>query len=60
MLETSVSEIHGYPLRPEGFEEPLFPSRESRLAVGEHLLKRLGSRGLRRWRSQRGLGNRPR
>ena len=39
MLETSVSEIHGYPLRPEGFEEPLFPSRESKLAVGEHLLK---------------------
>lgn len=39
MLETSVTEIHRYPLRPEGFEEPLFPSRESRLAVGEHLLR---------------------
>jgi hypothetical protein len=22
----SVSEIHAYPLRPEGFEEPLFPT----------------------------------
>ncbi len=39
MLETSVSEIHSYPLRPEGFEEPLFPTRESRRAVAEHLLR---------------------
>ena len=35
----SVSSIHRYPLRPEGFEEPLFPTRESRLAVAEHLLE---------------------
>lgn len=35
----SAAEIHGYPLRPEGFEEPLFPTRESRLAVAEHLLE---------------------
>jgi hypothetical protein len=35
---TSVSEIHRYPLRPEGFVEPLFPTRESKLAVAEHLL----------------------
>lgn len=37
-MEASVSEIHGYPLRPEGFEEPLFPTPESRRAVAEHLL----------------------
>ncbi len=38
-METSVSEIHRYPLRPEGFEEPLFPTRESRLSVLDHLLR---------------------
>ena len=38
-MEASVSEIHRYPSRPEGFEEPLFPTRESRLAVAEHLLE---------------------
>lgn len=38
-MQTSVSEIHCYPLWPEGFEEPLFPTRESRLAVAEHLLQ---------------------
>lgn len=38
-MKTSVSEIHRYPLRPEGFEEPLFPTRESRRAVGDHLLR---------------------
>ena len=38
-MEASVSEIHRYPLRPDGFEEPLFPTRESRLAVGDHLLR---------------------
>lgn len=38
-METSVSEIHSYPLRPEGFEEPLFPTRESRLEVADHLLR---------------------
>jgi hypothetical protein len=37
-LETSVAEIHAYPARPVGFEEPLFPTRESRRAVAEHLL----------------------
>jgi hypothetical protein len=31
-MEASVSEIHRYPLRPEGFEEPLFPTAESRRA----------------------------
>jgi len=38
-MEASVSEIHRYPLRPEGFEEPLFPTRESRRSVGDHLLR---------------------
>jgi hypothetical protein len=37
-MEASVSEIHNYPLRPEGFEESLFPTHESRLAVLDHLL----------------------
>lgn len=38
-MDATMTEIHHYPLRPEGFEEPLFPSRESRLAVGEHMLE---------------------
>jgi hypothetical protein len=38
-MEASVSEIHRYPLRPEDFEEPLFPTRESRLAILDHLLR---------------------
>ena len=38
-MEASVSEIHRYPLRPEGFEEPLFPTAESRREVGDHLLR---------------------
>lgn len=38
-MEASVSEIHRYPLRPDGFEEPLFQTRESRRAVGDHLLR---------------------
>ena len=38
-MEASVSEIHSYSLRPEGFEEPLFPTPESRRAVMEHLLE---------------------
>lgn len=37
MLATTVSEIHSYPLRPLGFEEPLFPTRESKRSVAEHL-----------------------
>ena len=35
---TSVSEIHNYPPRPPGFEEPLFSTTGSRRAVAEHLL----------------------
>lgn len=38
-MEASVREIHCYPLRAEGFEEPLFPTSESRRAVVEHLLR---------------------
>jgi hypothetical protein len=38
-MKASVSEIHSYPLRPGGFEEPLFPTRESRLEVLDHLLR---------------------
>jgi hypothetical protein len=36
---TTVSEIHRYPSRPPGFEEPLFPTAESRRAVAEHLAR---------------------
>ena len=39
MSGTTVSEVHRYPLRPPGFEEPLFPTRESRRAVAEHLAR---------------------
>ncbi len=35
----SVGEIHAYPSRPPGFEEPLFPTAGSRRAVAEHLLR---------------------
>jgi len=38
-MQASVSEIHCYPLRPDGFEEPLFPTLESRRAVLDHLLR---------------------
>lgn len=38
MEGTSVSEIHRYPLRPAGFEEPLFRTPGTRRAVAEHLL----------------------
>ncbi len=39
MEGTSISEIHRYPLRPEGFEEPLFPTAASKRVVAEHLLE---------------------
>lgn len=38
-MDASVAEIHAYPPRPGGFEEPLFPTRESRRVVAEHLLR---------------------
>ena len=34
-----MSEIHAYPLRAEGFEEPLFPTADSRKEVAKHLLE---------------------
>ena len=39
MLGVEVSEIHAYPLRPQGFEEPLFPTAASKRAVAKHLLE---------------------
>ena len=39
MLGIAVSEIHAYPLRPKGFEEPLFPTTASKRAIAEHLLE---------------------
>ena len=39
MLGIGVSEIHAYPSRPEGFEEPLFPTAESNRKIAEHLLQ---------------------
>lgn len=39
MLGIDVSEIHAYPSRPEGFEEPLFPTADSKREIAEHLLK---------------------
>ncbi len=38
-MEATVSEISGYPLRPPGFAEPLFPTPESRREVAEHLAR---------------------
>lgn len=39
LQEVSVSDIHAYPLRPPGFEEPLFPTPSSKKIIAEHLLK---------------------
>ena len=39
MPDVSVSEVHRYPSRPLGFEEPLFPTPDSKRAVAEHLLE---------------------
>jgi hypothetical protein len=39
LLGAEVSEIHRYPLRPSGFEEPLFPTASSKQSVIEHLLE---------------------
>lgn len=38
-MEATVTEIHRYPLRPQDFVEPLFPTEESRREVTEHLLR---------------------
>ena len=39
LLGIKVSEIHVYPSRPQGFEEPLFPTAESNREIAEHLLE---------------------
>jgi hypothetical protein len=39
LVESSVAEIHGYPRRPPGFEEPLFPTVESKREVMAHFLE---------------------
>lgn len=36
-MDATVTEIHDHPLRPAGFEEPLFLTRESRKQILEHL-----------------------
>lgn len=36
---TTVSEIHRYPLRPDGYAEPLFHSLESRKEILEHFAR---------------------
>ena len=39
MPTASISEIHGFPPRPDGFLEPLFPTPSSKRAVADHLLE---------------------
>ena len=39
MPTASISEIHRFPPRPEGFLEPLFPTPSSKRTVAEHLLE---------------------
>ena len=38
-MKATVSEIHAYPLRPEGFAEPLFWGPENKREVMEHFLE---------------------
>lgn len=38
-MQATVSEIHAYPLRPEGFAEPLFHTPQSRKEILEHLAR---------------------
>ena len=39
MVKSSVAEIHSYPRRPSGFEEPLFPTVESKREIMAHFLE---------------------
>jgi hypothetical protein len=39
LLGIDASEIHAYPSRPGGYEEPLFPSAESNRKIAEHMLR---------------------
>jgi hypothetical protein len=36
-VDVTVSEIHRYPLRPEGFAEPLFLEARTKKEIAEHL-----------------------
>lgn len=36
-MEATVSEIHRHPMRPTGFEEPLFLGRDDKRKILEHL-----------------------
>jgi hypothetical protein len=38
-VEATASEIHAYPLRPDGYAEPLFHSRRSRQEILEHFAR---------------------
>ena len=38
-MQATVSEIHDYPVRPEGYEEPLFGGPERDREIMEHFLK---------------------
>jgi hypothetical protein len=38
-MVTTVSEIHAYPLRPEGYAEPLFHDSKSRKEILEHFAR---------------------
>ena len=38
-MEATVSEIHAYPARPEGYAEPLFHTRHSRREILAHLAR---------------------
>lgn len=38
-MAVEVSEIHAYPLQPECFEEPLFPTGDTKREIAEHLLE---------------------
>jgi hypothetical protein len=39
LVGSSVAEIHGYPRRPPGFEEPLFSTAGSKREIMAHLLE---------------------
>ncbi len=41
-LDASVSEIHRHPLRPSGFQEPLFLGQEAKKEIAEHLRESSG------------------
>ena len=38
-MDATVSEIHGHPLRPMGFAEPLFLGRSDKKEIADHLAR---------------------